>query len=65
MPQGALIIATAACRDDGITPQFIPISYPAVASMDVVAAMQEAAKEINPGCEKQGLSLHRVCFIRV
>ena len=48
MPQGALIIATAACRDDGITPQFIPISYPAVASMDVVAAMQEAAKEINP-----------------
>ena len=48
MPQGALIIATAACRDDGITSQFIPISYPAVASMDVVAAMQEAAKEINP-----------------
>ena len=47
MDQGALIIATAACRDDGITSQFIPLSYPAVASMDVVGAMQKAADELN------------------
>lgn len=46
MPQGSLIIATAACRDDGITPQFIPLSYPAIASMDVVAAMQDSAKKL-------------------
>lgn len=48
MPQGQLIIATAACRDDGITSQFIPLSYPAIASIDVVNTMQETAKEINP-----------------
>ena len=49
MPAASLIIATAACREDGITPQFVPISYPAVAAMDVVFAMQKAAEEIHPG----------------
>lgn len=45
MPQGALIIATAACREDGVTQQLIPQSYPAVASHDVVQIMiDEAAK---------------------
>ena len=45
MPQGALIIATAACREDGVTAQLIPQSYPAVASYDVVQLMlDEAAK---------------------
>lgn len=46
IPQASLIIATAACREDGITSQFIPLSYPAVASMDVVMEMQKAAKQI-------------------
>ncbi len=49
MPSGSLIIATAACREDGITPQFVPLSYPAVAAMDVVFEMQKAAAEIHPG----------------
>ncbi len=45
MPQGALIIATAACREDGITQQLVPLSFPAIASHDVVDIMQkEAAK---------------------
>lgn len=48
MPQGSLIIAAAACREDGITQQFLPLSYPAVAAGDVVAAIQEAAKRIQP-----------------
>ena len=43
MPQGALIIATAACREEGVTQQLIPQSYPAVASYDVVQTMLEAA----------------------
>lgn len=47
IPQSSLIIATAACREDGITSQFIPQSYPAVASMDVVAAMQRTAKKMD------------------
>ena len=45
MPQGALIIATAACREDGVTQQLIPSSYPAVASYDVVQVMIEEAKK--------------------
>lgn len=43
MPQGALIIATAACREEGVTQQLIPQSYPAVASYDVVQIMLDAA----------------------
>lgn len=45
MPQGALIIATAACREDGVTQQLIPQSYPAVASYDVVQVMIDEAKK--------------------
>lgn len=48
IPQSSLIIATAACREDGITPQFIPLSYPAMASIDVVNAMISTAKEVRP-----------------
>ena len=48
IPASSLIIATAACREDGITPQFIPLSYPAMASIDVVNAMTAAADEIRP-----------------
>lgn len=43
IPQGGLIIATAACREDGVTSQLIPLSYPAVASYDVVQIMLEEA----------------------
>lgn len=43
LPAGTLIIATAACREDGVTNQMIPQSYPAVASYDVVMEMQKAA----------------------
>jgi len=43
MPQGALLIATAACREDGVSQQLIPMSYPAVASWDVVQLLNEEA----------------------
>lgn len=43
-PQGALYIATAACREEGVTQQLIPASYPAVASYDVVQEMIKAAE---------------------
>ena len=43
MPQGSLIIATAAARNDGVTPQLVPVEYPAVASYDVVQIMNEEA----------------------
>lgn len=43
MKQGTLIIATAACREDGITPMMVPISYPAIADYGLVAIMNEEA----------------------
>jgi len=42
---GDFIIATGAVREDGTTPQLIPLSYPAVADFRVVAALQAAATE--------------------
>lgn len=55
MPAGSLIIATAACREDGVSAQLVPMSYPAVASYDVVAAMNEAAKAVRPAHLYTGL----------
>ncbi|MDL2288915.1 nucleoside phosphorylase [Oscillospiraceae bacterium OttesenSCG-928-F05] len=39
------VINTAAVRDEGTTPQYIPIEYPAVADRHVVAALADAAAE--------------------
>lgn len=47
MKQGELIIATAACREDGVSQQLIPLSYPAAASPDVVLRMQQTAQELH------------------
>jgi len=41
---GDLVIATAAVRDEGTTIQYIPLAYPAVASVEVVNALIEAAE---------------------
>nr|WP_225984264.1 nucleoside phosphorylase [Epidermidibacterium keratini] len=40
---GDLVIADACIRDDGVTVQLIPPSYPAAASPEIVLALQEAA----------------------
>lgn len=42
---GALVIATAAVRAEGTTEQLVPISYPAVADLDITLALKEAAAE--------------------
>ncbi len=44
---GSIVIATAACREDGVTDKMIPPSYPAVADGQVVLALQQAAKNRN------------------
>ncbi len=41
---GDLVVATAAVRDDGTTPAYIPLGYPAVADFDLVRVMLEAAR---------------------
>ena len=42
---GALVIATGAVREEGVTRQLVPLSYPAVADMGVTRALQKAAAE--------------------
>jgi len=43
---GDLIIATAAVRGDGTTPEYIDMSYPAVADFHLVRALVDAADEL-------------------
>lgn len=40
---GAIVIGTAAVRDDGLTPRLVPLAFPAVADVDVVVALRAAA----------------------
>lgn len=40
---GDLVVATAAVRDEGTTPSYVPVAYPAVADHDLVHAMLQAA----------------------
>ena len=40
---GSLVIVKAACREDGVTEKMLPLSYPAVADMDVVRALEESS----------------------
>jgi uridine phosphorylase len=49
---GDIIIATAAVRAEGTSRNYIPVEYPAVASLDVTLALIEAAKEL-------GVSFHK------
>lgn len=41
---GELVVATGAIREDGTTPQLVPLAYPAVADRHVIAALEAAAK---------------------
>jgi uridine phosphorylase len=41
---GDLVILTAAIRDEGTSSQYMPLAYPAVADVDVVVALREAAR---------------------
>ena len=54
---GEFIIATASVRDDGTTPQLVPLSYPAVADYQVVAALQAAA--VAEGFSKPNIGIAR------
>lgn len=43
---GDVVIASGVVRDEGMTQAYIPASYPAVASYDVVIAMSRAANQL-------------------
>ncbi len=42
---GDVVIAQAAVRDEGTSAQYIPLSYPAVAHLDIVLALQKGAHD--------------------
>ena len=42
---GERVIASAAVRDEGLTPRLLPLGYPAAAHHRVVAALEDAARE--------------------
>jgi uridine phosphorylase len=46
IPEGSIVICTAAVRGDGTTAQYIPTEFPAVADVDVVVALRDAAREL-------------------
>lgn len=57
---GSIVIATAACREEGVTEKIVPLSYPAVADVEVVGALRESASgmgvEVSTGiCLTQAL----------
>lgn len=43
---GDVTITTAAVREEGTTRQYVPLSYPAVADLEVTSALVEAAKKL-------------------
>lgn len=43
---GDLVIAQAAVRDEGTSSQYLPLSYPAVAHLDTVLALQDSARSL-------------------
>ena len=43
---GDLVITSAAVRDEGTSPQYMPLAFPAVADLDVTQALCEAARRL-------------------
>lgn len=43
---GDVAIVTGAIRDEGTTPHYLPVEFPAVADVDVVVALREAARKL-------------------
>src|SRR5699024_4878266 len=58
---GSIIIATAACREEGVTDKMVPLSYPAIADVEVVNALTSSAKELGVETHK-GIILTQALF---
>jgi len=58
---GDLVVATGACREEGVTEKMIPLSYPAIADGEVVTALMNASRELEIPVHK-GLVLTQALF---
>lgn len=54
-------ICTAAVRDEGTTPHYVPIEFPAVADRHVVAALADAAEKLGVHF-MEGITLTKDCY---
>ena len=46
IPIGSLVVVTAAYRGDGVSDEYLPLGFPAVADLDVNNALIQAAREL-------------------
>ena len=60
---GSIVVATAACREEGVTEKMVPLSYPAVADGEVVTALVNAARQRALPVHK-GIILTQALFLR-
>ena len=59
---GSIVVATAACREEGVTEKMIPLSYPAVADGEVVSALLDSARQLSIPVHK-GIVLTRATLM--
>ena len=60
---GDLVVATGSVRDDGTSPQYLPLSFPAVPDADLLRVTMEAARDIVPTA-KHGVVISSDAFYR-
>ncbi|MES2210901.1 MAG: nucleoside phosphorylase [Chloroflexota bacterium] len=61
MQTGELAIVTAAIRDEGTTSHYLPMEFPALADLDVVLALREAARRTGARA-REGVSQSKDSF---
>ena len=60
---GDLVVATGSVRDDGTSPQYLPLSFPAVPDADLLRITMEAARDVVP-TSKHGVVISSDAFYR-
>ena len=59
---GDLLIATGAAREDGVSAQLLPLSYPAISDLDVTRALVDAANAVDGVRYAVGVVLTKAAF---
>jgi len=60
---GDIVVATGSIRDDGTSPQYLPLSFPAVPDADLLRITMEAARDLVPTV-KHGVVISSDAFYR-
>jgi uridine phosphorylase len=60
---GDIVIATGSIRDEGTTPQYLPMTFPAVPDFDLLRLVMDTAHSVKPDV-KHGVVISRDSFYR-